>query len=118
MSIDDAGWTLKRAMTPGEQRDQIDGAAGEFGYEQTNPIPADGYRYCRRLRCPAGHPYWYRRVGSVGSAPDHHIVDMMELECFEAESRIELYFDMYHVGPSSLVPKGLSMGTDAGGLRE
>ena len=114
MNKDDVYAALKRAMEPGEQRDEIDGAKGEFGYERTNPIPADGNWYCRRLRCPAGHPYWYHRLGSVGPGPDHHMVDRVELQCFGGESRVELFFDMYHVEPSSFVPQGLSMGTVAG----
>lgn len=105
---------LRRALEPGEQRDQIDGAQGEFGYERTNPVPADGNWYCRRLRCSAGHPYWYHRLGSVGSGPDNHTLDLVELQCFSGESQIRLFFDMYHLGPSSLVPRGLSMVTEAG----
>lgn len=105
---------LTRALQPGERCDQVEGATGEFGYEGTNPIPADGSWYCRRLRCPAGHPYWYHRLGSVGAGPDEHMVDRVELKCFGGESHLELYFDMYHVGPSSRIPKGLSIGTEAG----
>ena len=56
----------------------------------------------------------YHRLGSVGPGPDHHMVDRVELQCFGGESRVELFFDMYHVEPSSFVPQGLSMGTVAG----
>ena len=101
-------------MMPGEQRDQVDGASGEFGYDRSNPIPGDGDWYCRRLRCPDGHPYWYHRLGSVGPGPDRHIVDHIELQCFAGESRIQLFFDMYHLGPSSMVPTHLSIGPQAG----
>src|SRR5262245_18000445 len=114
MNKDEMLAAFKRALELGEQRDQVEGATGEFGYERTNPIPADGNWYCRRLRCPAGHPYWYHRLGSVGRGPDHHIVDLIELQCFGRESRIELFFDMYHNGRSSLVPNGLTLETEAG----
>lgn len=103
-----------RALKPGKQCDRIDGSHGEFGYEVTNPIPAQGNWYCRRLRCPAGHPYWYHRLGSVGQGPDGHIIDRVELLCLARESRIELFFDMYHTGQSAAVPRDLSMGIEAG----
>ncbi len=88
--------------------DRVPGAQGRFGYERSNPIPADGNWYCRRLRCPSGHPYWYQRFGSCGHGPDGHIVDHLHLLCFGRESEITLYFDMYHRGNSSSVPDGLS----------
>jgi hypothetical protein len=87
--------------------DHVSGAQGKFGYDRSNPIPADGNLYCRRLRCPSGHPFWYHRVGSVGPGPDGHIVDRLHLVCFGRESEVILYFDMYHDGASSLVPDGL-----------
>lgn len=90
------------------QRDQVEGARGRFGYDESNPIPADGNWYCRRLRCSNGHPFWYHRLGSCGSGPDGHIVDRLHLLCFGRESEVSLYFDMYHKGHSSLVPDGLS----------
>jgi hypothetical protein len=89
------------------QCDEISGAQGSFGYDKSNPIPADGNWYCRRLRCPSGHPYWYQRLGSCGWASDGHIVDHVHLLCFGRESEVFLYFDMYHKGASSLVPEGL-----------
>lgn len=90
------------------QCDQVSGAQGEFGYALSNPIPADGNWYCRRLRCPSGHPFWYHRLGSVGTGPDGHIVDRLHLVCFGRESEVVLYFDMYHEGHSSWVPDGLT----------
>lgn len=89
------------------QCDEVSGASGRFGYDLSNPIPADGNWYCRRLRCPSGHPFWYQRLGSVGASPDGHIVDHLQLLCFGRESEVFLYFDMYHKGPSSLVPEDL-----------
>jgi hypothetical protein len=95
--------------------DQVDGATGQFGYQQSNPIPADGNWYCRRLRCPSRHPYWYHRLGSSGDAPDGHIMDRLHLLCFGRESEIVLYFDMYHKGHSTLVPEGLFLETEPSG---
>lgn len=98
----------------GEQCDEVPGASGRFGYQMSNPIPADGNWYCRRLRCPNGHPFWYHRQGSVGSGPDRHIMDRMELLCFGGEHHVILYFDMYHPGASSKVPDGLTVGEPLG----
>ena len=61
---------------------------------------------------PRSDAHWCP-ANRVGPGSDHHTVDHVELQCF-GESRVALFFDMYHVGPSSLVPQGLSMGTEAG----
>jgi hypothetical protein len=90
-------------------RDQVEGAYGRVGYELSNPIPVDGNWYCRRLRCPNGHPFWYHRLGSVGRGPDSHIVDRVHLLCFGRESEVILYFDMYHEEFTSLAPEGLTL---------
>ncbi|MEO5631786.1 MAG: hypothetical protein ABIQ24_03685 [Nitrospiraceae bacterium] len=97
------------------QRDQVEGAVGEFGYQESNPIPADGNWYCRRLRCPGGHPFFYQRLGSCGDSPDGHIIDRLHLLCFGRESELVLYFDMYHKGASTLAPEGLSLDFDPSG---
>ena len=99
---------------PGAQCDEVPGAFGRFGYDMSNPIPADGKWYCELLRCPKGHPYWFHRLGSVGWGPDRHMLDHMELLCFGRESHIGLYFDMYHFGSSPQVPEGLSFGSPEG----
>lgn len=103
-----------KTLRPGAQCNTVEGAAGRFGFDKTNPIPADGNWYCKRLRCPSGHPYYYHRLGSVGHGPDGHIVDCMELICFGRESRVKLFFDMYHHGPSTFVPHGLGFGAPEG----
>jgi len=97
------------------QCDQVEGASGQFGYEETNPIPADGNWYCRRLRCPSGHPFFYQRLGSCGRSPDGHTVDRLHLLCFGRESEVILYFDMYHHGHTALVPEELSWDTEPSG---
>lgn len=97
------------------QRDQVEGASGQFGLQESNPIPADGNWYCRRLRCPSGHPFFYQRLGSVGTAPDGHIIDRLHLLCFGRESELVLYFDMYHKGASTLAPEGLLLDTEPSG---
>ena len=94
--------------------DQVDGATGEFGYDRTNPIPAEAQSYCCKLRCPEGHGYWFHRPESVGTGPDGHFIDCMELLCFSGESHIELYFDMYNIGSSELIPKNLGGGIGLG----
>jgi Thioredoxin domain len=97
------------------QRDQVEGAVGQFGYEESNPIPADGNWYCRRLRCSSGHPFFYHRLGSCGTSPDGHIVDRLHLLCVGRECDVMLYFDMYHDGHSAFVPEGMSLDSEPSG---
>lgn len=92
----------------------IVGATGRFGYDRSNPIVGNASGYCRRLRCPSGHPFWFHRLGSVGSGPDQHIVDGIGLLCFGREYQTTLFFDMYHSGIPSQTPEGLSLGTTDG----
>jgi len=77
----------------GPQADSLQGAVGSFGFEPTNPIPGDYVQYCAELRCPQGHPYDFKRRGSVGEAPDHHIVDRVSLLCVGGENSVDLFFD-------------------------
>lgn len=103
-----------KKLQPGPQCNTVEGADGRFGFDRTNPIPTDGNWYCKRLRCPRDHPYYYHRLGSVGSGPDGHILDCMQLICFGRESRVELFFDMYHHGASTFIPGGLEFGAPEG----
>jgi hypothetical protein len=96
-------------------RDILEDATGRFGLEPTNPVPGDYGEYCRSLRCPQGHPYHFKREGSVGwSGPDEHIIDAVVLHCFAGESRLSLYFDVYHAGISGKIPEGLQWGAAEG----
>lgn len=96
------------------QMDTLVGAVGSFGIELTNPIPGDYIQYCAELRCPSGHPYVFKRRGSVGVAPDGHIIDRISLLCVGNEHRVDLVFDVYHAGISTATPDGLGRGTAAG----
>ena len=98
----------------GPQADSLQGAVGSFGFEPTNPIPGDYVQYCAELRCPQGHPYDFKRRGSVGEAPDHHIVDRVSLLCVGGENSVDLFFDGYHAGISATTPNGLGRGSAAG----
>lgn len=102
---------LRTRVGNNEKCDEVKGASGEFGYEISNPIPADGSWYCSRLRCPNNHPYWYHRLGSVGYGPDSHMIDHVEMICFNSESHISLFFDMYHEGSTSHTPQNLTLDT-------
>jgi hypothetical protein len=97
-----------------DERDTTQGATGEFGLAATNPIPGDAAQYCARLRCPAGHPFWFRRRGSDGACADGHIVDQLELACFGREYQCGLYVDLYHPGCSTLTPSGLGLSSPEG----
>jgi len=44
---------------------------------------------------------------SYGPGPDGHVVDGFELVCKTKKHQITLYVDMYHSGPSPLVPEKL-----------
>ena len=105
---------LERSLRPGGQVEQVAGARGRFGYDLSNPVPGDGCNYCARLRCPAGHAFWFHRVGSVGNAPDGHWVDAIQLLCFGGEAHVVLHFDMYHAEGTPLVPDALTITSPAG----
>jgi hypothetical protein len=106
---------LDEDYATGPQVDTVPNATGRFGYDHSNPIPVrqqDGeLGYLETLQCACGEPFAFHRVGSFGSGPDEHIVDGYELICRNRTHRIMLYMDMYHAGPSSLLPEGLSRGT-------
>ena len=100
------------------QTDTVPNASGRFGYDKTNPIPVCLQKgeldYLARLRCQCGEPFMFHRTGSFGSGPDGHTVDGYELACRSRRHRITLYMDMYHAGPSPLVPEGLTTGSPEG----
>jgi len=101
----------KQMISSGPLCDTVPNAHGEFGYEKSNPIPVHNpngeMAYLRILRCQCGEAFDFSRVGSCGPSPDGHLVDEFELVCKTGTHKITLYMDMYHLGPSSLVPKGL-----------
>ncbi len=100
------------------QSDTIPKASGRFGYDKTNPIPVclqqGELEYLARLRCKCGEAFMFHRRGSFGSGPDGHTIDGYELVCKNRQHHVTLYMDMYHAGPSSLVPEGLATGTPKG----
>jgi len=106
----------KNTFALGPQCDTIPNAKGKFGYDKSNPIPVCSpngqMEYLRSLRCKCGEPFNFERMGSYGPGPDGHVVDGYELVCKTGKNQITLYMDMYHLGPSSLVPKELRNGTD------
>lgn len=90
----------------------IEGGYGEFGYEETNPIPAKGQQgsvdYLSRLQCKCEDGFYFHRLGSAGQCPDGHTVDVYELLCMSGCTRGNVFVDMYHPKPTSLVPNGLT----------
>ena len=101
-------------LLPGPDCDRVPVAVGDFGYEESNPIPGDAQSYCKRQRFPSDRPYWFHRLGSLGEGPDRHILDAIELLCSEGESRVKLFFDMYREGHSSFIRRDLGTGSIAG----
>jgi hypothetical protein len=102
----------RKMISSGPLCDTIPNAHGEFGYEKSNPIPVrnpDGEaEYLRNLRCgECGEAFNFSRVGSFGPGPDGHTVDGFDLVCKTCKHQISLYMDMYHLGPSTRVPKHL-----------
>jgi hypothetical protein len=99
-----------RQFAPGDSCAQLPSGRGRFGFDKTNPIPGDAYRYLKALRCPSGHTLDYYVRGNVGPGPDGHLVDRFELFCERGEYKVKLHFDCYHPGVSALVPEGLALG--------
>jgi hypothetical protein len=115
---DDEPADLEDMLKVGPRVDTVDGATGRFGYDRTNPIPCNApageIDYLARLRCACGQPFLFHRVGNFGPGPDGHIIDGFELLCTSRVCHVELFMDMYHEGPSALVPEGLTRGTRRG----
>ena len=109
--------------------DKVFGSAGEQGprgsrgYSTHDPIACNGPEgeqdFLRELRCPRGHGFQFRRVGSMlGRCPDptgHSadggdcVVDKFSLECAGGEHVCELFLDMYHPGAQAPAPpRGLT----------
>ena len=102
---------MKQMVSLGPRCDTIPNARGEFGYDKSNPIPVcypnGQMEYLRSLRCKCGEPFNFERMGNHGPGPDGHVVDGFELACKTRKHQITLYIDMYHAGPSFLVPEKL-----------
>ena len=103
---------MHAVTTFGDQVDTISDAEGRFGYDRTNPVPVymdKGQReYISKLLCPCSVLFDFERAGNVGQGVDGHIVDEYKLICKNKKHNITLYMDMYHHGPSSNIPEGLS----------
>jgi len=100
------------SMRFGNRVDTVPGAKGRFGYDISNPVPVKSpmgqMEYLATLQCGCGQSFQFNRAGSVGSGPDGHMVDAYNLVCRTGKHSITLYMDMYHAGPTSLVPEGLT----------
>ncbi|MFH2057638.1 MAG: hypothetical protein ABIJ59_01915 [Pseudomonadota bacterium] len=98
--------------------DIVQNASGRFGYDKKNPIPVCGQqgqlKYLSKLRCECEESFVYQRVGSFGYGPDGHVIDGYRLLCRKQEHNAFLYLDMYHEGPSSFCPEGMSLGPSEG----
>ena len=103
---------LALASAKGPKVETVANAHGRFGYSKTNPVPVKDPKgeidYLARLRCDCGEPFAFRRVGSFGKGPDSHFIDGYEMVCRAGRHNLVLYMDMYHSGPSDLVPEGLT----------
>jgi hypothetical protein len=101
----------KKMLTSGPLCDTVPNAQGEFGYDKSNPIPVcnpDGeMAYLRSLRCQCGEPLEVECRANYGPGPDGHMIDGFDLVCKTGTHQITLYMDMYHLGPSTRVPKHL-----------
>ena len=101
-----------RKYEAGGTIDELPNAEGEFGRVKTNPIPVNAsygeVSYLSRLRIKeTGQPVTFHRRGSCGT---NHVckncVDLYEVISLDGSFRDELYFDMYHDGPSTKAPEG------------
>ena len=109
---------LEETFRIGPQVDTVANATGRFGHDRTNPIPCHQPEgeidYLARLCCACGEPFLFHRLGSFGAGPDGHIIDGFELLCAKRACHIKLFVDMYHEGPSALIPDGLTQGERRG----
>lgn len=109
---------LRAQLEMGPQIDTIPNASGRFGHDLSNPIPVclqqGELEYLACLRCGCGEPFMFYRSGSCGDGPDGHVVDRYELVCRLSVHEATLYLDMYHKGPSSRVPDGMTKGPAEG----
>ncbi len=109
---------IQKALTIGPQVDTVPNASGRFGYDKSNPIPVHWPQgeldYLAGLQCECGVSFLFHRMGSFDQGPDGHLIDGYELICRNRKHRFKLFMDMYHAGPSSLLPEGLTKGPQEG----
>jgi len=114
----ETGLDLESTFSKGAKVNTVQNAHGRFGYSSTNPVPVEDQKgqidYLACLRCPCGEPFAFHRIGSFGSGPDGHVIDGYEILCRTRKHKLVLFMDMYHSGPSDLVPDGLTRGEPEG----
>ena len=91
--------------------DEIPGATGEFGWDNSNPIPTHttfgSTSYLARLRTPDGEHVSNDRIGSFGSPAAEMPVDGYELRDAGGNVLGVIYISPYHQRNSEKSPTGL-----------
>ncbi len=96
---------LKKNCDP-SPTNTIPGATGDFGHTITNPIPVNGplgeITYLSRLLVQkTGEKIFFHRLGSCNDC-----IDVYEVISISGKYYDILYFDMYYLHKSRLIPKG------------
>jgi hypothetical protein len=90
--------------------DQINEGMGEFGLENTNPVPVAGIPeneiYLNSLRNLNGEILRYRRTGSTEVANIKKPVDEYEIFNIKGDTVGFIYISPYHLKTSTKAPKG------------
>lgn len=91
--------------------DELPGGYGEFGLENTNPIPTNfsfgSNEYLSNLRTLNGETIKFSRIGSTSAEnfPDTPI-DRYRIESLNGEKLADLFICMYHKRNSRKAPEG------------
>lgn len=93
--------------------DKIPQGFGEFGLDQTNPIPVYGIpsnkTYLNSLRSPNGEVLRYRRNGSIKVSNIVKPVDEYEIFNSAGDIIAKLYISPYHWKTSTKAPSGFKI---------
>lgn len=93
--------------------DEVETAAGRFGYDVTNPIPLNGTdmikNYFRNLRFITGESVVYQRQGSVAAENLPFPVDKYVVGTNEQPEQAVLYVYAYHSAMSAKAPEGFRL---------
>lgn len=96
--------------TQATDQDEIPGAIGRFGYDQTNPIPIHGIPnakiYLSNLCLPNGHSIQFTRIGSSWESAINLPIDSYQIYDGEGKEIAILYISPYHLKCAEKTPEG------------
>jgi hypothetical protein len=96
--------------TQATDQDEIPGAMGRFGFDQTNPIPIHGIPnakiYLSNLCFSDGHPIQFSRIGSIWESTINLPIDAYQIYDGEGKEIAILYISPYHLKCTEKTPAG------------